>query len=58
MKKATKKGLSKFISKFDIWDIRTNDIWDKKGNIVRRVYNKNKLIAIILNWHKYWIVGV
>ena len=58
MKKTTEKGLSKFISEFDIWDIRTNDIYDKKGNIVRRVYNKNKLIAIILNWHKYWITGV
>ena len=39
-------------------DIRLDDITSNRGNVIRRIYNKNnKVIAIIINWEKYWITG-
>ncbi len=57
MKKIIKKDFLKFISKFAMADIRLDDITSNKGNVIRRIYNKNKVIAIIINWKKYWITG-
>ncbi len=57
MKKITKKDFLKFINKFDMVDIKLDDITSNRGTIVRRIYNKNKIIAVIINWKKYWIFG-
>jgi len=58
MKKIIKKDFLKFMSKFAMADIRLDDITSNRGNVIRRIYNKNnKVIAIIINWEKYWITG-
>ena len=33
-----------------------SDVWDKKGNIVRRFKLNGKVIGCVLNWHKWFLL--